>query len=265
MPKFSAILYDSFIEIKSGKMLYIFGAVAFLVMLIILVIPSISIQSDDFDGGSAFADNLIGGAAGIFFDKFLGFMVFLMYLGTAWLIPSFLKRGRIELLLSKPISRMKLLSYKFISVYLIMAAILFITAVILWIALSLRLASIPAGLPAVLLSAFTEYLVIFAIIFALGIFTRSGAFALMGYFILKIVSGLLVSREIVYGFFDNTVIRTILDILYHILPKFSEMTENLEGLVTGDSYISIYPIISTLGFGLILFIITLLVFQKRDY
>jgi ABC-type transport system involved in multi-copper enzyme maturation permease subunit len=265
MNKFTAILYDTLLEIRSGKMLYIYGVVTFFMVVIIALVPSIQIGGEQIFESGMFADSLISGASSIFFDKFLGFIVFLMYLGTAWLIPSFLKKGRIELTLSKPISRFSLLSMKFIAVYLIMITLLAIIALIIWLMLSIRLESFSVNLFAGLISAFTEYLVIFTIIFALGVITRSGAFSLMGYFVLKIVAGLLVSREIAYNFIGDSVWKTIIDTLYHILPKFSEMSDSFTALVEGTARVDYYPIYSTLAFTAALYLITLLVFQKRDY
>jgi ABC-type transport system involved in multi-copper enzyme maturation permease subunit len=264
MNKFKAIFLDSLLEIKSSKMLYLYGIITLFMSLIILIIPNIDIDGQGIFGGEELVDSMASGAAAMFFSGFLGFMVFLIYLGSAWLMPSFLRKGRIELALSKPIGRINLLSMKFISVYLIKTGILTIVALIIWLVLALRLELPHGSMMAGLIAAWIDFLVIYGIIFSLGVLTRSGAFALMGYFILKVVAGLLASRDVVSTFFEDSLITTIIDGLYHILPKFGEMSESLNDLVSGDP-VEYYPIISTIGFTIVLYLITLLVFKKRDY
>ncbi|MFH2036743.1 MAG: hypothetical protein ABIJ45_10100 [Candidatus Zixiibacteriota bacterium] len=265
MNKFKAILIDSFWEIRAGKMLYIYAAVTLFTALIMAIIPEIQVGGEDILNSGIIGDSLIGGVAGMFYDKFIGFMIFLIYLGTTWLIPSFLKKGRVELALSKPIGRINLLSMKFFSLYLLSILILTLVSLVVWAVLSMRLDSFTAGIFPSLLAAYAEFFVIFAIIFAFGVITRSGAFALMSYFILKIVTGLLAAREIAFEAIGKSVLTTILDTLYHILPKFIDMNESLMLYIAGDPNVDYYPIWSTILFAVLIYAITVWVFQKRDY
>lgn len=265
MNKFKAILIDSFWEIRAGKMLYIYAAVALFTAFIMVLIPSIEINGQSILNGEVISEGIIGGMSGMFFDQFIGFMIFLIYLGTAWLIPAFLKKGRVELSLSKPISRLNLLTQKYLSLYLISILILTIVSVFIWVALSFRLDNFDTGIFVSLTAGYIEFLVIFSIIFAFGVITRSGAFALMSYFLIKIVSGLLASREIVYGFVEEGALTYFLDTLYHTLPKFQDMNKSLMAYIADDPRIDFYPVWSTLLFALFLYGITAWVFQKRDY
>lgn len=265
MNKFKAIFIDSFWEICAGKMLYIYSAVALFMAFIMILFPSIKIDGQSILNGEVIGEGIIGGMSGMFFDQFIGFMIFLIYLGTAWLIPAFLKKGRIELSLSKPISRINLLTQKYISLYSLSMLILTITSITLWVVLSFRLDNFDTGIFASLTAGYIEYFVIFSIIFAFGVITRSGAFALMSYFLIKIVSGLLASREMVYGFVEEGTLTYFLDTLYYILPKFQDMNKSLMAFIADDPGIDYSPILSTLLFALVLYGLTAWVFQKRDY
>ncbi|MCP4703688.1 MAG: hypothetical protein GY865_03680 [candidate division Zixibacteria bacterium] len=265
MNKFKAIFIDSFWEIRAGKMLYIYSAVALFTAFLAAIIPSIEIGGQDILNSEMIGKGVIGGMSGMFFEQLIGFMIFLIYLGTAWLIPAFLKKGRIELSLSKPISRVNFLTMKFTALYLISILILTAVSVTIWLVLSFRLDNFDNGIFSSLLAGYVEFFIIFSIIFAFGVIIRSGAFALMSYFLIKIVSGLLASREMVYNFVEEGILTYILDTLYHILPKFQDMSESLMMFIANDHQINYYPIWSTLLFAIFLIGITSLVFQKRDY
>ena len=265
MNKFKAIFIDSFWEIRAGKMLYIYAVVALLTAFVMALIPSIEIGGQSILNGEMIGESVIGGMSGMFFEQFIGFMIFLIYLGTAWLIPAFLKKGRIELSLSKPISRLSLLTQKYLSLYLVSILILTIVSIIVWVVLSFRLDNFDTGIFVSLTAGYIEFFVIFSIIFAFGVITRSGAFALMAYFLVKIVSGLLASREMAYNFVEEGTLTYFLDTLYHILPKFKDMNKSLMAFIADDPFIDYYPIWSTLLFAILLYSITAWVFQKRDY
>lgn len=265
MNKFRAIFIDTFWEIRSGKMLYIYGAVALFTAFMLAIIPEIKIGGEDIFGSEMIGEGIIGGISGMFFEQFIGFMIFLIYLGTAWLIPAFLKKGRVELALSKPIDRKSMLTQKYISLYFISILIMTVVSIIIWLVLSIRIDNFDTGIFSSLSAGYVEFFVIFSIIFAFGVITRSGAFALMSYFLVKIVSGLLASREIVYNFVNEGPLTYLLDTLYYILPKFKDMNESLKNFIADNPNIDYFPIWSTLLFALVLYAVTAWVFQKRDY
>jgi len=263
--KFKALFVDSFWEIRAGKMLYIYGAVTLFTAFLMAIIPEIKIGGEDIFNSDMVGEGVIGGISGMFFEQFIGFMIFLIYLGTAWLIPAFMKKGRIELSLSKPLSRINLLSMKYISLYLISIIILTLVSITVWIVLSLRIDNFDGGIFTSLIAGYVEFFVIFSIIFAFGVITRSGSFALMSYFLMKIVSGLLASREVVYSFVEEGPVTYMLETLYHIFPKFKDMNTSLMAYIGNEPNIDYYPIWSTLLFAVVLYAITSWVFQKRDY
>jgi len=251
MNKFKAILIDSFWEIRAGKMLYIYAVVALFTAFVMAIVPSIKIGGEDILSSDMIGEGVIGGISGMFFEQFIGFMIFLIY--------------RIELSLSKPISRLNLLTNKYLSLYLISIIILTVVSITIWLVLSFRIDNFDTGIFSSLLAGYIEYFVIFSIIFAFGVITRSGAFALMAYFLVKIVSGLLASREMVYSFVEEGTLTYFLDTLYHILPKFQDMNKSLMAYIADDPNIAYYPIWSTLLFAIVLYGLTAWVFQKRDY
>jgi len=265
MNKFAAILYDSFLEIKSGKVIYLYAAVTFLMILLFTLLPSMNINGEDLFDSGLLSGGMLEGLLARFFSGFFGFIIFLMVFGSAWLLPSYLSKGRSELVLSKPISRPGLMFNKFFAVFLIKATILALISTMIYIILAFRVGGFSGLYFYGLFIAIVELLIVYSIVFVVGILSRSGALALMGYFVISIVAGLLTGRELVYGFLGETIWKTILDVTYHILPKFDNIDSNIVSLMSGQGLVDTYAIYSSLGFSVIIYLIALIVFRRRDY
>jgi len=266
MNKFLAILYDSYLEIKDRKIFYLYLAVTLIMILIFSLLPgSLNINGEHImDSGlidQATIDRVVAG----FFDQFFGFMIFIMVFGTAGLLPSYLSKGRVELVVSKPIERFRLILMKFISIYLVSCLILIVTTSLIWLAMSLRLGSITTNFFYGLLLALVQFFIVYAIIFILGLLFNSGAGAIIGYFILRVGSDLLSHREVVYDFLGESVWKFILDTAYNILPKLGEMSDNYNSLMRGRGLGDSYALWSSLLFGGTMILLGLIYFNRKDY
>jgi len=263
--KFRAIFVDSLHEIIDRKVFYLYWAVALILVLVIVLLPNFRINGTDLFESGMMPPEVIGQGIARFFDGFFGFMIFLMVFGSAGLMPSFLSKGRIELTLSKPIDRYRLLLMKFASVFIIMCLILACTMTLVWGVLSLRISSTSWYFFLGLLFSFLQFFTIYSIVFIIGVTTNSGAAAIMGYFIIRIGTDLLSGREVVYQFLGDSIWKTILDTAYHIFPKIGELANNYVPLMLGEGFVNDYAVYSTVGIALVLILITLLVFSRRDY
>jgi ABC-type transport system involved in multi-copper enzyme maturation permease subunit len=265
MNKLKAILLDTFLEIRSSKIIYFYAAITTILLLAFALFPSINIDGSGMPEGGIFGPDTMTHAMAFIFNGFFGFIIFLMVFGSAWLLPSYLKKGRIELVLSKPISRYKLMALKFSSVFIIKSAIFILMSTLIWIVLAIRLGNFSGYFFYGLLYGCLQFLTIYTIIFAIGVFGRSGALAVMGYFAIAIFTNLLSKREVIYDFLGDSVWKKIFDIVYYILPKFNDMDASYKSLMTGNGFADTFSIYTTLAFSVVLFLGTLLVFQRRDY
>jgi len=265
MNKFRAIFHETFLEILSRKMIYFYGAVTLFLTALFLIVPTMTINGQDVLESGMIPPDAVSSGIAMFFGSYIGFVFFLMVFGTAGLLPSFMDKGRIELTLSKPISRISLVSMKFLSVYLIMILVLTMMTAVLWLVLSFRLGNFSGYFFYGLLFAWVEFLIIYAMVFTLGILGRSTAMAIIGYFTVTTVASLLSMREVVYGFLNSKPIEYFLDTLYYILPKFGEMDGSIKSLMLGNGIGDMSPILSSLGFGVVIFLAGLLIFHRRDF
>lgn len=265
MTKFYAILLDSFLEIKARKIFYLYWAVTIVTVLVLALLPDIKINGTNILESEMVPPEFIDRAVGHFFDGYFGFMIFLMVFGSAGLAPSYLGKGRIELALSKPIDRLRLLFMKFASIFVIMGVILAVSAVLVWLTMSIRMGAFSTGFFWGLGLALTQYLVILCIIVFFGVLSHSAVVAIMGYFMMWFVANLLSGREVLYPLIGESVWKTILDAIYHVLPKIGEMSENYVPLMLGDGITQAYPVWSSLLFGVAVLLVGMVIFNRRDY
>ncbi len=269
MNKFSAILYDTFLDIKSRAILYIIGVVLLITLMLMIaafaLIPSFEVDGIQLLDSGAIDNDTKMMAFGFVFKKIFGSVIFLMVFGSAWLLPSFLGKGRVELTLSKPIGRIRLLLNKFAAAYLSLLAILTFFSLVLWICFSIGMGLFAFEYLPGLLLAFVQFFVVYSIVFCFGILGRSGALAIIGYILINYTQWLLTGRGLVSQIIGESTWDTILDISYHILPKMEEISGNIQSILQGYGMSNFYPVWSSVLFGVVMILISILVFLKRDY
>jgi len=266
MNKFMAIFYDSFLEIKDRKIFYLYWLVAIVLVLFFGLLPgSLKFNGQSIMDSGLIEKDMVQMVVANFFSGFFGFMIFLMLFGSAGLMPSFLSKGRVELVLSKPISRPLLLINKFISVYIVMCLVLAVASGIIWLTISFKAHIFATEFFSGLLLSFVDFFIVYSIIFTAGLVANSGAVAIMVYFIIWFAGKLLVGRELLYSFLGDSIWKTILDACYHILPKFSELSANYYSLMTGQGFGDMYPIWSSLLFAVAVLLAGMFIFLKKDY
>jgi len=265
MNKFFAVLRDTLLDITSGKIIFLYGALTLITFMILSLAPQFQIQGQDVISQGMIPQKMMSTAAGYFYKSYIEFFVLLMLFGTAWQIPGYLRKGRVELALSKPIPRPALALMKYISVYVVMCGILLAGTIPIWIILSLRLDSFSMGFFGGLLFGMLDFLILYGLFFSIGLLTRSGAVSIIVYFGFKVVAGLLGQREVIYPYIGDTVWRTVLDVFYHILPKYSQFSDNYLTILVSWEISNFYAIWTTILFTAALFIIALYVFRRRDF
>lgn len=265
MTKFIALLRDSFYEIKAQKILWLYGVTGLFMALMILVLPSISINGQEIFQSDAISDDMINQVTAFAFDKYFFFMIIFMIFGSVGMIPTFLKKGRVELALSKPMSRVGLLSMKFASVYLIKVGILVTLSTLLWLVISFRLGVFSFQFFNGLLFGMVEFFAVYLILFFFGVATRSGPTALILYYVLRIFTGLVGAAGLMTTLVDQSAWADFINIIYHILPKMGALADNYESLLLGHGMTDFYAVWSTLLAALVLFGTALVIHQRRDY
>lgn len=172
--------------------------------------------------------------------------------------------GRVELLLSKPMSRTQILLGHVLGVW---AAIGVLTLYLMggtWLIMSLKSAVWNVHFLLSLLIVIGMFGVMYAVIMLMSVWTNSTAVALIVVYGLIFVSLVLAGAEQI-GPLLGPVGEPVFWGLYHVLPNFTEVTGLVTRLAHNETIESWYPLTSSLVFGAAVYGIAGGWFIRRDF
>ena len=192
--------------------------------------------------------------------------LFLSIFSASSFIPNMLEKGNIDLLLSKPISRAQLILGKFLGGVLIVLLNIAYLIISIWILIGIKFS---IWEPSFLLSIFTitfAFASLYSLIILMGILTQSSVLAMMiSYLIFFIFSPILNARESIGYFLNNTILNYIMDFIYYIIPKTSELGSMTTELALGYGIDDYQPIFTSLAFLILVLYFSIIIFSKKDY
>lgn len=191
--------------------------------------------------------------------------LFMSLFATSGLIPSFLQAGTVELWLSKPLTRWQILLGRYLGAVAIVAFNVFYLVIFSWLILSLKTGIWHWGFLLSAVMIVITYAILFALMTFLGIVTRSAAFSLMITYAILFFSPLLLERDKIYALLSGKFYGILLDGLYYILPKTTELGNLTRLLVHGSEIQSWMSLWSSMIFGLTIFIISSIIFSKKNF
>jgi ABC-type transport system involved in multi-copper enzyme maturation permease subunit len=187
---------------------------------------------------------------------------------TASFVPIMLEKGNIDLLLSKPISRTQLLLGKYIGGTLIVFINIAFLIIGAWIIISVKFSHWNFNFLLVILVITFTFAVLFSVVVLFGILSRSSVPGMMiAYFIFLILSPvLLFFKSQLRTFTDSEILKTIIDGLYYVVPKTSELMGTVNSSVSeGKSIVDYQPILSSFLFLIIILFLCDYIFKKKDF
>lgn len=183
---------------------------------------------------------------------------------TMPLVTGFLERGRIDLLLSKPISRAKLLAGHIGGVW---AVVLLLTSYLIggiWLVIALKTGvwqfTFLLAIPAIT----TMFAVIFSVVITTAIASRSSGLALVLAYGTIFISAILAARDQIVPQLSD-LWGSLFVAMYHILPNYFEVMKIMTQQASGESVTSNYPLISSILFGVTVYAIGFIIFNRRDF
>lgn len=199
----------------------------------------------------------VGGAAYI-----LGTLLGLF--ATAPLITGLLERGRIDLLLSKPTSRTRLLTGHLLGVWLTATVLAAYLIGAVWLVMSLKSGvwnvSFLRAIPIIV----AMFAVMYGVIVFLGVTTQSAALSLITAYGLIFVSAIFTGRDELLPQI-NPPWREVFEAAYHVFPNFIEVTGIVAKLAGSEPVTSWYPLWSSMLFGAVLYLGAAVWFNRRDF
>jgi ABC-2 type transport system permease protein len=271
------ITWSTLREAMARKVFLFFLGISAFVIIVLALITSLTNASSILNNignisrgdkiGTAGIGNIITMFEIMIINTIANLGLLLAIFSSASFVPVMLEKGNIDLLLSKPISRAQLLWGKYLGgIFVVLINIAFLIVGI-WFIISLKFSYWNfAVLWSILLITFA-YATLNAVIVLFGVMTKSSILGMMtAYFIYLILSPfLLAAKDRVLPFLENKILNTILDGFYYIIPKTSELFgKALFNLASGTN-IEIQPIISSFLFLLLIMILSVEVFKRKDF
>lgn len=202
----------------------------------------------------------------IIVSPLFGIGLFLSIFSVSSLVPNMLEKGNIDLLLSKPVARYQIILGKFFGGTLVVLLNIAYLILGMWILFGIKFGVWEAAfLYSIPMITFT-FAVLYSLIIIVGILTRSSILAMMlSYIIFIIISPLLSIRENFYVFIDNKIAEIIIDAIYYIIPKTSELGTQMGNLTISGGIDDFQPILTSLAFMILILYSSIIIFNKKDY
>src|SRR5689334_4291508 len=175
--------------------------------------------------------------------------MFLAVFASAGLIPSVLEPGRIELLLSKPISRVHLLLGRYIGNVLVVGGNVVYLVLGVWIIFGYKTGIWSKSFLFSIVTTIFVFAVLLAVVVLVGVIFESAALATMITVGLMIISPILAQTSTMMKLLSSEWSREVWRGFYYTLPKVYDMGKMTLDLIRTGTFDSYMPIWSSAIFG----------------
>ena len=193
--------------------------------------------------------------------------VFISLFAMASLVPSLVKKGNIDLFLSKPISRFELLMGKYIGGATIVAGNLIFLIFSFWLIIGLKFSFWSPDFLVAIPAIFLTFEAFFSIMTLLSILTGNSVLPLAVAVLSMLVVGPILSARESIPFLQNEVAQKMMDLFYYIFPQstdiMTEMTEMIKPWLNTEP--SAMPFVLTGILAVVYFGLAVVSFYRKDY
>jgi ABC-type transport system involved in multi-copper enzyme maturation permease subunit len=270
----AALIRDTFREAFARKIFWgLFGLstlmiVFFLFIMRIDVVEGATATMSLFGkqaGHTQDVDRLITGVFGGIATFLYTWGMFLAVFASAGLIPSVLEPGRIELILSKPVSRVHILIGRFIGNTAVVSCNIIYLVLGVWLILSFKTGIWRAEFLWAIPSTIFIFAVLLTVVVLMGVLFESTALATMVTMGLMVISPILAQTKIMDKLLSSEAYRDAWRFLYNILPKVYDVGKMTLDIVRRQPVGDMMPLWSSAIFGAAILGAAIYVFQRRDF
>jgi len=269
-----ALIRDTFREALARKIFWVLFGLSTLMILFFLFLLKIDIVEGASATVSLFGqqsrqnpdvNRMVRGVYGGIATFLYTFGMFLAVFASSGLVPSVLEPGRIELLLSKPLSRTHLLMGRYLGNVLVVSLNSIYLVLGVWTILGAKTGIwSPVFLIAIATTTFI-FAVLLAVVVFIGVTLESAAAATMITVALMIISPILAQTSLMMRLLSSEWSRNVWRVLYYSLPKVYELGKITLDAIQSGTFAGITAIWTSALFGLVTLGAALWIFQRRDF
>lgn len=268
---FLTLLFSTFREAIAKKIFIGFFAISTLIILIFLFLINVDsiegmVNMMELSGEEGVKQLVIQFEVAMINISYLLVITF-CFISVSSFIPSMLEKGNIDLLLSKPVTRAQIILAKFLGgVLLIFLSLLYLIGFV-WLILSSKSGFWHVPFLYSVLWLTLSFAVIYSLIILIGLISQSSILSIiLSLFLVFIVCPVLYFREeAIFSLVSNNAVQFIINFLYYILPKPTDINQISTDIITGSPVKSYMPVFSSVLFMLAALSASIFYFKKKDY
>jgi len=268
---FLTLIFSTFREAIAKKIFIGFFAIATLIILIFLFLINVDsvegmVNMMESTGEEGIKQLVIGFEVAMINISYLLIITF-CFIAVSSFIPSMLEKGHVDLLLSKPVSRAKIILAKFLGgVLLIFISLLYLIGFV-WLILSSKSGFWHVPFLYSILWLTLSFAIIYSLIIFIGLISQSTILSIIvSLFLVFIVCPILYFREeTIFTLVNNDVVQFVVNFFYYVLPKPTDINQITTDMITGNPIKSYMPVFSSVLFMLAALSASIFYFKKKDY
>lgn len=226
------------------------------------------VETEGGEGLAAFGDDPLR-AIVVATEAFVAGVVYwvgilLALFATGGLVTSMMERGQIDVLVSKPLSRTRVLAGRLGGVAALTGGLFVYLLGMVWLVMSLKSGVWNPRFLLAIAVVFGMFAVLYGVIAFVSVWTESTALALI------LTLGLLFATMVLaipgLSRVAGPTLGPVVSTLHDVLPRFSEVgAYTVPDLARGRAVRSWTPLLSSLGFGAVAYAGTFWLFQRKDF
>jgi len=269
-----ALIRDTFREAFARKIFWGLFGLSVLMILFFLFLLKIDLVEGGLAAISLFGrtanpatdvDRLVrgvyGGIATFLYTWGMAIAVF----ASAGLIPSVLEPGRIELLLSKPVSRTHILLGRYVGNVLVVACNIVFLVLGVWTILGAKTGIWSKTFLISIATTVFAFAVLLSVVVFIGVLFESTALSTMVAVALMIMSPILAQTSVMLRLLSSEWSRQIWRTLYYALPKVYDLGKMTLDAIQSRTFEGYMPIWTSALFGAVVLAGALAIFVRRDF
>lgn len=272
---FSALMVDTFREAMARKIFWGFWGCSTVLLLGLLTVLGIDIVEgsvaavrifgQDLSGNGVSAEQMVDGVLGGLAAFLFSMGLFLAIFASAGLIPPIFEPGRIEMLLSKPLSRSRLLLGKYLGALAVIGANIAYLVIGAWLILGFKTGIWKAGFLYAGLLAVFAFAVMLTVVTLIGTAFQSSVLATMGAYLVMVVGSIAAHHERIAPLLNSEFSRNLVRATYWSLPKVFEIGDLSRRMMAGEAVTSWAPFWTSGLFAAVVLSLSLWIFERKDY
>lgn len=190
--------------------------------------------------------------------------ILLALFASGGLVTSMMERGQIDVLLTKPISRGRILAGRLVGVASVTGALFAYLLGMVWLVMSLKSGVWNLRFLLAIAIVLAMFAVLYGVVAFVSVWTESTALALV------VTLGLLFTTMVLaipgLARVTGPAWGGVIETFHHVLPRFSEVgAYTLPDLARDRAVRSWTPLLSSLAFGAVVYAGTFLLFRRKDF